>query len=260
MKPRFCFIIVIVLSFSTSALLQAQTHVQQTIPVENDQFTEYYILEEISDSTDCYLYLFEPSYTYMLLVNYHIGPGFTQSYFLSQGTYSNINQQLIFQDDVNNLTMKANRDEAHDLIFEQGLDFMTDEVFAFAEKSSQLPGPPYSYNIFPEKIIQTAIDQAKITKSDDNTTNYRYQTKMFSDQILADLHLSENQTFSYQFMHYPLIQGKWQQENLLITLTSASGITYYGSIRPDLKEFTVIQLPGFIFEANDNHTLYKVSQ
>lgn len=256
MKSGFYLIITTVLFFF-SDLLPAQMHMRKTIPAENDQFTEYYILEENSDSTECYLYLFEPSNTYMLIVNYHITPELTRSYFLSQGEYTDINHQLTLLDDVNNLVMKGKRDEVNDLVFEQGFDFMIGGIFAFAEKTGQLPGPPYSYNIFPEKIIQTGIDQAKATKSNDNATGKRYQTKIFSDQILADLQLNEDQTFSYQFMHYLLIQGKWLQENQLITLTSESGTTFYGSIDPDLQNFIVIQLPGFIFEANDNHTLYK---
>ncbi|MDR2919057.1 MAG: hypothetical protein LBV72_06805 [Tannerella sp.] len=257
MKSEFYLIVTVVL-FLFSDLLPAQTHVRKTIPTENDQFTEYYILEENSDSTECYLYLFEPSHTYMLIANYHITPELTQSYFLSQGEYTNIDHQLTLWDDVNHLAMKAKQDEVNDFVFEQGFDFMTGGVFTFAEKTSQLPGPPYSYNTFSEDVIQAAIDQAKATKSDDNAIGYRYQTKIFSDQILADLQLNEDQTFNYQFMHYPLIQGKWLQENQLITLISESGTSFYGFIQPDLQNFIVIQLPGFIFEANDNHILYKV--
>lgn len=259
MKSGFYLIITVVLLLF-SDLLPAQTHIRKIIPTENDQFTEYYILEENSDSTECYLYLFEPSHTYMLIVNYHITPELTRSYFLSQGEYTDIDHQLTFRDDVNNLIMKAKRDEANDLFFEQGFDFITEGIFAFAEKTGQLPGPPYSYNIFSEKTIQIAINQAKTTKSNDNATGHRYQTKIFSDQILADLQLNEDQTFSYQFMHYPLIQGKWLQENRLITLTAESGTTYYGFIDPDLQNFIVIQLPGFVFDANDNHVLYRVKK
>jgi len=257
MNKNIYLIIILALFYFTPTLSVAQSYKLQTLPDENDTVTEYYILEEDSDSTECYLYLFETSQHYMLIVNYRVTPEFAQSYFMSQGTYTNINQQIILQDDVNNLSMKAKRNEVDDLIFEQGLDFMKRGIFTFMEKTSQLPGPPYSYHIFPEKIIQTAIDEAKTTKYNESVSGYRYQTKMFSDHILADLKLNSNQTFSYSFMHYPLMQGKWQQENQLITLNSGSGATFYGSIRPILLDFLVIQLPGFIFEAHDNHLLIK---
>ncbi|MDR0347965.1 MAG: hypothetical protein LBH90_00545 [Tannerella sp.] len=258
MKTKYGLITIAILLFLVPAVLPAQSCIRKTIPDENDLYTEYYILEENSDSTDCYLYLFEPSHSYMLIVNYHITPEFTQSYFLSRGTYANMNQQVILQDDVNNLSMKAKRNEFDDLIFEQGLDFMKEKIFMFTEKTSQLPGPPYSYHIFSEKIIQTAIEQAKTTAYNERVNGFRYQTKMFSNHIIADLQLDSNQHFSYNFMHYPFMQGKWEQENELVTLTSESGAVFYGSIHPILSDFSVIQLPGFIFEAHNNHLLYKV--
>jgi len=253
-------IIIITLLFFTSTLLSAQTYVERTIPNEKDQITEYYILEEYSDSTDCYLYLFETTHSYMLIVNYHVTPEFSQSYFLSQGEYSDMNHQLIFHDDVNNLILKARRNEADDLVFEQGLDFMEEATFTFMEKTSQLPGPPYKYHIFPEKIIQITIDQAKTTEYNERVCGSRYQTKMFSNHILADLKLDKDSTFTYSFMHYPLIKGTWQQENQLVKLSSESDGIFYGFIHPNLSDFLVIQLPGFIFNMPGNNLLHKIKE
>ena len=260
MKKKYYPIITIALLFFIPTLLFAQTHIQKTIPNENDHLTEFFILDENPDSTECFLYLFETTRSYMLIVNYKLTPELIHSYFLSQGEYSIINNQIVLQDDVNNVVMKANRDEMDDLIFEQGLDFMTGKTFLFAEKTSQLPGPPYTYNIHPANVIQKATEQARTTETKENIRANRYQTKVFSDHILADLKFNEDLSFTYSFMHYPLLKGTWKQEGQLVTLTSASGSLFYGFIDSPLHNFEVIQLPGFIFEAKDNHILYKVKE
>ena len=260
MKKKHSPIITIALLFFIPTLLFAQTHIQKTIPNENDLLTEFFILDENPDSTECFLYLFETTRSYMLIVNYKLTPELTYSYFLSQGEYTMINSQLLLRDDINDIVMKADRNDMDDLIFEQGLDFMIGKTFFFAEKTSQLPGPPYIYNISPANVIQKAIHQARTTETKEDIRANRYQTKVFSDHILADLKFNEDQSFTYSFMHYPLLKGTWKQERQLVTLTSKSGSPFYGFIDSPLHNFEVIQLPGFIFEAKDNHTLYKVNE
>lgn len=257
MNKSLYFIFATILCFNFT-LLPAQTHIQKTIPNENDHLTEFFILDENSDSTECFLYLFEDTRSYMLIVNYKITPELIYSYFLSQGEYTMDNNQVVLRDDIHDLVMKADRNDMDDLIFEQGLDFMTGKTFFFAEKTSQLPGPPFTYNIFPANVIQKAIDQARTTETKESIRANRYQTKVFSDQILADLKFCEGQSFTYSFMHYPLIKGVWKQEGQLVTLTSDSGRLFYGFIDSPSQNFSVIQLPGFIFEANENNTLYKI--
>lgn len=244
----------------TPVLLLAQNNSIKTIPGEIDFSTAYYILDENSDSTECYLYLFEASRSYMLIINHKIAPDFTQSYIISQGNYAEFNagNRIDFTDDTNLLVMRATQAETDDLIFEEGLGFMIGSTFAFVEKTTQLPGPPHEYTIFSNDVIYTTIDKAQTTEIEINAGGSRYQTKMFSDCILADLQLKDDQTFSYRFMHYPLLHGIWKQENRLITFTTESGLFFYGAIRPTLQDFVVIQLPGFLFEASENNMLYKV--
>ena len=256
MKGKYMIRLTIHLLCLMPSLLLAQNGFK-TIPNETDRSTEYYILDEDSDSTQCYLYLFKESNNYMLLINYHISQGLTQSYFLSQGEYTAINQQITLRDDVNNLIMRAQRNDFDDLIFEHGLDFMNGATFVFAEQTTQLPGPPYRYIVSSDRMIQTAIEKSRTTEYHEQIADSRYQTKLFSNHLLADLKLKDDQTFTYHFMHYPLMLGTWQQENRLVTLTSESGVVFYGSIEPSLLDFIVIQLPGFIFASSDNSLLYR---